>query len=343
MNGKLGELKACMMRSKIEDMAIGKANKKNGVIEDFEGRFKNMQFRIKQIHIETDRMAKRIMHTEKGKHYDRKIGTLETCAIMHHEHLKDWHKSVNSLKERKRLLHQGGDRRSVFLREKHAKSKKNVGKTALKILNVMIAPKHEHRCCPKCKRRDNMCHVFFCDNGSNNNDWKSLEKTLRGKKIDGKELASLAREGKLMSSIEEEIDTSLMSNELKLLVKGMLPAGAIEQMINLKEEDMKATMNELWTILVNRVKKRNESKIELVEDKRVMNRLEEIKDLRRHSTKMVNLLSKESIDKIKKRKHRDFCVWERQIKHERRREKKMREREKGAMDKFLEKRRKLTR
>ena len=115
----------------------------------------------------------------------------------------------------------------------------------------------------------------------------------------------------------------------------MLPAGVIEQMINLKEEETKATMNELWMILVNRVKKRNESKIELVEDECVMNALEELKDLRKHVTKMGNLLSKESKDKIKKRKHRDFCVWERQTKNDHRREKKTREREKGAMDKCL--------
>ena len=55
------------------------------------------------------------------------------------------------------------------------------------------------------------------------------------------------------------------------------------------------------------------------------------------STKLGNLVSKENVNKMLKRKCRDFCVWERQVKQECRKEEKMRERNKGAMDKHLEK------
>ena len=67
----------------------------------------------------------------------------------------------------------------------------------------------------------------------------------------------------------------------------------------------------------------------------MLNRIEELKELGRCSTKLGSLASKDNANKIIKRKHRDFCMWEQQIKQEHRKEKKMRERDKGAMDECL--------
>ena len=108
-------------------------------------------------------------------------------------------------------------------------------------------------------------------------------------------------------------------------------------MMRITEAETKIIMNCLWNVLANRAIMRNESELELSDDKCVLKRAEELKTLGRRSTKLGTLATKENIEKIKKRKHRDFCMWERQAQSEHRKEKKSRERQKGATDKCLRK------
>ena len=63
-----------------------------------------LKTRIKSLHEEADRIAKREMVEEKREARDRKIGTMEIDGIAHHENLKDWSKSANNWNEMKSMM-----------------------------------------------------------------------------------------------------------------------------------------------------------------------------------------------------------------------------------------------
>ena len=166
---------------------------------------------------------------------------------------------------------------------------------------------------------------IFCNSGERNEDWIEFIKILKDKKVEHEEAEIIEREGKAMCSCDDGTMSDLSSEDLKFLARGTLPIGAIDSMDGANNGDAKTTMSHLWKTLVSRVKKRSESQIATAEDKHAMEHLESLKSLRIKSNKLRSAASKESAEKIKKRKHEDFCYWERQVKNEHRSEKKLKE------------------
>ena len=101
-------------------------NKKSGIVEDFDNVCDKLSSRIKCLHEEVDRMAKRTVLDGKSEMRTRKIGALEIEGTLHHDHVKDWSKSVNNLREMKKIMTRGGSLVSTKLRNKHLKGKKNL-------------------------------------------------------------------------------------------------------------------------------------------------------------------------------------------------------------------------
>ena len=87
---------------------IGKTSKKSGIIEGFDRECNSLKKRIKSFHEEADNQAKRALRNEEKNHFNRKTGTTEIDGKTHHLNLKNWRKSANNWKEKKRLIEKGG-------------------------------------------------------------------------------------------------------------------------------------------------------------------------------------------------------------------------------------------
>ena len=80
--------------------------------------FDRLHKRVKSLHEDADKRAKRALDNEGEKRFDRKIGTMTIDGKIQHLRLKTWSKSANDWSEKKRALEKGGRMKSTQLREK---------------------------------------------------------------------------------------------------------------------------------------------------------------------------------------------------------------------------------
>ena len=113
-----------------------------------------------------------------------------------------------------------------------------------------------------------------------------------------------------------------MSNETKLSTRGALPIGVMESMNEVKEKDERETMDKSWKLLANGVEEKNNAQLSGADDRRAAERLEKLRGFKDESHRLSNALSLEVIERLKKRRHKDFCCWERQATKEIKRMKK---------------------
>ena len=133
----------------------------------------------------------------------------------------------------------------------------------------------------------------------------------------------------------EDIDPNDIPQDIKLFTRGIFPDGIIMTLKGARETDVHIIMSKLWRILVERVEKRNNSQVILMEDRYVAERIEDLRKKKNESQKLRNMLNKSTINKIKKRSYKDFCTWERQVSTEIKKVKKLRVKERKNMEKFL--------
>ena len=156
-------------------MPIGKISKKSGKIKAFNEEHKEMTSRLKMLHEEVDREAKRSTNDKNVACYNRTRGAMRIENTPHHINLKDWSKSVQNWKERRKIQEMGGNLQYIRMRENFLiKRKVNLRKMEGKIINGLVTPQHKRRGCYKCKRLENICHAFFFNDGDIGEDWKVL-------------------------------------------------------------------------------------------------------------------------------------------------------------------------
>ena len=102
-----------------------------------------------------------------------------------------------------------------------------------------------------------------------------------------------------------------MPQDVKLFTRGIFPEGITTSLKGIHETDVNIMMSKYWRILVERVEKRNNNQVILMEDKYVLERIEELRKRKNENQKLRNMLNKGTINKIKKRSHKEFCMWER--------------------------------
>ena len=87
-------------------------------------------------------------------------------------------------------------------------------------------------------------------------------------------------------------------------------------------------MEQVWKALAGRVEERNEIQLMLLVDNHVIDRLKDLIKSKDESHRLSAMLSDEAVKRAGKRRHREFCSWEKRVKSEVKRDRKLREKEK---------------
>ena len=124
---------------------------------------------------------------------------------------------------------------------------------------------------------------------------------VKDKKMSVKEMERATKEGSELCENHEEIHGEWTSNDLKLLTRGALPIGMTEEIEKIKEGSEMETMDALWRTLASKVDEKNNNQIEIAEDKHAIERMENLTSHADEIHRLSNLLSADTISKVKKR------------------------------------------
>ena len=80
-----------------------------------------------------------------------------------------------------------------------------------------------------------------------------------------------------------------MTNDLKLLTRGMSPTGVNEEIEKTKEGSEMETMDALWRMLGSKVDEKSNNKIEIAEDEHAIERMENLRSHADESYRLSNL------------------------------------------------------
>ena len=138
----------------------------------------------------------------------------------------------------------GSNSGCIKIREKFlTKRKVNLSKMEVKIINGLVTPQYASRGCYKCKRLENICHAFFCNDEDIGDDWKSLLNMMKENNIDTKETERIIRNGTMTCNSLEGIEPNDMPQDIKLFTRGIFPEGIITLLTGSREIDINIVMS----------------------------------------------------------------------------------------------------
>ena len=92
-----------------------------------------------------------------------------------------------------------------------------------------------------------MC--FFCNKNGKSKEWEELGKLMESKGVASKDMLRLEKEGRELCQSTEDIESEIVSTELKFLTRGMLPESSADAIEKIKQEDQMETMRTCWGVL----------------------------------------------------------------------------------------------